>query len=100
MADFKAAWDKKIDDYEKGIQAHAHLTNREIGPMEMDSTLKSLIFAKRNGEDFMNNAILCKKIAREIRDDIIAKDLVEEYITEQHFDDILKCIETKPQLNL
>ena len=100
VADFKVAWDKKLEDYEKGIQAHAHLTNREIGPMEMDSTLKSLIFAKRNGEDFMNNAILCKKIAREIRDDIIAKDLVEEYITEQHFDDILKCIETKPQLNL
>lgn len=41
-----------------------------------------------------------QEIAREIRDDIIAKDLVEEYITEQHFDDILKCIETKPQLNL
>lgn len=100
VADFKVAWDKKLEDYEKGIQAHVHLTNREIGPMEMDSTLKSLIFAKRNGEDFMNNAILCKKIAREIRDDIIAKDLVEEYITEQHFDDILKCIETKPQLNL
>lgn len=95
VADFKVAWDKKLEDYEKGIQAHAHLTNREIGPMEMDSTLKSLIFAKRNGEDFMNNAILCKKIAREIRDDIIAKDLVEEYLDKQLVKDILAGFDTE-----
>lgn len=95
VADFKVAWNKKLEDYEKGIQAHAHLTNREIGPMEMDSTLKSLIFAKRNGEDFMNNAILCKKIAREIRDDIIAKDLVEEYLDKQLVKDILAGFDTE-----
>ena len=93
VADFKAAWDKKLDDYEKGIQAHAHLTNREIGPMEMDATLKSLIFVKRNGENLMDNTILCKKIAREIRDELTAKALVEEYLDEQLVKDILACFD-------
>ena len=95
VANFKAAWDKKIDDYEKGIQAHAHLTNREIGPMEMDSTLKSLIFVKRNGENLMDNTILCKKIAREIRDELTAKALVEEYLDEQLVKDILAGFDTE-----
>ena len=93
VADFKNAWDKKLADYEKVIQAHAHLTNREIGPMEMDSTLKSLIFAKRNGEDLMNNTILCKKIAREIRDELTAASLVDEYLDKQLIKDILACFD-------
>ena len=95
VADFKAAWDKKLDDYEKGIQAHAHLTNREIGPMEMDATLKSLIFVKRKGENLMDNTILCKKIAREIRDELTAKALVEEYLDEQLVKDILAGFDTE-----
>lgn len=95
VADFKASWDKKLDDYEKGIQAHAHLTNREIGPMEMDATLKSLIFVKRNGENLMDNTILCKKIAREIRDELTAKALVEEYLDEQLVKDILASFDTE-----
>lgn len=89
VADFKVAWDKKLEDYEKDIQAHAHLPNREIGPMEMDSTLKSLIFAKRNGEDYMDNAILCKKIAREIRDELTAEALVDEYLEDKITSEIL-----------
>lgn len=95
VADFKAAWDKKLEDYEKGIQAHEHLTNREIGPMEMDSTLKSLIFVKRKDENLMDNTILCKKIAREIRDELTAKALVEEYLDEQLVKDILARFDTE-----
>lgn len=93
VADFKAAWDAKLDDYEKSIKAHSHLSNREIGPMEMDSTLKSLIFAERKGEDLMNNSILCKKIAREIRDELTAEALVNEYITDKITNEILADME-------
>lgn len=78
VVDFKAAWDAKLDAYEKGIEAYSHLSNREIGLMEMDSTLKSLIFAERKGSDVMDNPMLCKKIAREIRDDLIAEAMVND----------------------
>lgn len=93
VADFKAAWDAKLDDYEKSIKAHSHLSNREIGPMEMDTTLKSLIFAERKGEDLMNNSILCKKIAREIREELTAEALVNEYITDKITNEILADME-------
>lgn len=63
--------------------------------MEMDATLKSLIFVKRNGENLMDNTILCKKIAREIRDELTAKALVEEYLDEQLVKDILAGFDTE-----
>lgn len=41
----------------------------------------------------MDNTILCKKIAREIRDELTAKALVEEYLDEQLVKDILACFD-------
>lgn len=89
VSDFKTAWDKKLEMYEKEITNHSHLSNREIGLMKLDSTLKSLIFAKRNGEDLLNNEILCKKIAREVRDELTVTSMVDEYVTTKFTNEIL-----------
>lgn len=95
VADFKAAWDAKLEEYEKDIKAHNHLSNREIGLMEMDSTLKALIFSERKGSDLMNNSMLCKKIAREIRDELTAKAMVSEYMTDKLTNEILADLDSE-----
>lgn len=95
VADFKAAWDAKLEEYEKDIKAHNHLSNREIGLMEMDSTLKALIFSERKGSDLMNNSMLCKKIAREIRDELTAKAMVSEYMTDKLTNEILADLDNE-----
>ena len=95
VADFKAAWDAKLEEYEKDIKAHNHLSNREIGLMEMDSTLKALIFSERKGSDLMNNSMLCKKIAREIRDDLMTKAMVNDYMTDKLTNEILADLDSE-----
>lgn len=61
----------------------------------MDSTLKALIFSERKGSDLMNNSMLCKKIAREIRDELTAEAMVSEYMTDKLTNEILADLDNE-----
>mgnify|MGYP003084032786 FL=1 len=88
--EFKYKWDEKLEKYKEEISHLQNIPRHEISELDIDKTLKSLIYRDRNGQSvdtITENITLRKQIAKDIIDEIMPK---EELITSEEIDKILE----------
>ena len=75
---FKRVWDKTIDHYESRVHDYDEYSRQEIAGLDIPSYQKVAIYKHRDGDSFrdvVHNPTLRKKLAIDVRDEILS-DLV------------------------